>query len=58
MTIIQVIKDYKLFGIVVFLLAIDIIILSCWQIFDPLILIRKKYEVFLKFYRSVVLFII
>nr|QVK45717.1 G protein-coupled receptor [Proales similis] len=40
----KVIKDYKLFGIVVFLLVIDLLILLTWQIFDPLQLARKQYE--------------
>ncbi|ELT87875.1 hypothetical protein CAPTEDRAFT_222380 [Capitella teleta] len=31
----KVIKDYKLFLLVAFLLFIDIVILSAWQIFDP-----------------------
>ncbi len=40
----KVIKDYKLFGIVVFLLVIDIIILVSWQIFDPLKIVQKQYD--------------
>ncbi len=41
----KVIKDYKLFGLVIALLVIDVIILLNWQIFDPLKLVRKPYEV-------------
>jgi gamma-aminobutyric acid type B receptor len=32
----KVIKDYKLYGIVIGLLLFDVILLVCWQIFDPL----------------------
>ena len=41
----KVIKDYKLFGIVIFLLMIDIIILVSWQVFDPLKIVRRQYDV-------------
>ena len=41
----KVIKDYKLFGIVIFLLVIDIIILVSWQLFDPLHIVQKQYDV-------------
>lgn len=40
----KVIKDYKLFGIVIFLLMIDIIILVSWQVFDPLKIVRRQYD--------------
>lgn len=40
----KVIKDYKLYGIVLFLLGIDIVIMSSWQIFDPLEVVKRLYE--------------
>ena len=40
----KVIKDYKLFGMVIFFLVIDMVILVNWQIFDPLKLVTKPFE--------------
>ena len=41
----KVIKDYKLYGMVIIFLIIDFIILVNWQIFDPMKLVPKPYEV-------------
>lgn len=41
----KVIKDYKLYGIVVFLLVIDVIILLAWQITDPMKIVYTTYQV-------------
>lgn len=41
----KVIKDYKLYGIVVFILIIDVIILLCWQITDPMQIVYTTYKV-------------
>jgi gamma-aminobutyric acid type B receptor len=44
----KVIKDYKLYGIVICLLVIDLIVLFAWQIIDPLRIVNKQYEVIAK----------
>ncbi|CAF0720835.1 unnamed protein product [Brachionus calyciflorus] len=41
----KVIKDYKLFGLVVFLLVIEMLMLTSWQLLDPLQLIKKPYDI-------------